>query len=342
MKAIGLYQYLPVDNPQSLVEVEVPTPTPTGRDLLVRVHAVSVNPVDVKQRAPRPGTESSPRILGYDAAGVVEAVGPDVTLFKPGDEVYYAGSLDRPGSNSELHLVDERIVGPKPATLSFEEAAALPLTTITAWEALFDRLGVPKEAEANSGRVLLIIGGAGGVGSIAIQIAKQVAGLYVIATASRQESAEWCRQMGADEVINHSRPLQEELSSAGVPNVDYILCTNSVEQYITSMAEIIAPQGKICTIVGTKNNEPILMNLFMRKSVGFYFELMFTRPVFQTKDMQAQHELLKEAARLLDAGILRTTLTERFGPLTAENLRRAHARVESGTMIGKLVLGGIP
>lgn len=342
MKAVGLYQYLPIDNPESLVDVEVPTPAPSGRDLLVRVHAVSVNPVDVKQRAPRPGKESAPRILGWDAAGVVEAVGPDVTLFRPGDEVYYAGSIDRAGCNSELHLVDERIVGPKPASLSFEEAAALPLTTITAWEAIFDRLGVPKDKSANHGRTLLIIGGAGGVGSIAIQIAKQVAGLHVIATASRPESETWCRQQGADTVISHRQSLLDGIAAAGLTTVDYILCTNSVEQYVASMAEIIAPQGKICTIIGTKNNEPIPMNLFMRKSVGFFFELMFTRPVFQTPDMQAQHDLLSEASRLVDAGVLRTTLTERFGPLTAENLRRAHARVESGTMIGKLVLSGIP
>jgi zinc-binding alcohol dehydrogenase family protein len=342
MKAVGLYQYLPVDNPDSLVDVEVPTPTPTGRDLLVRVHAVSVNPVDVKRRAPRPGSESRPRILGWDAAGVVEAIGENVTLFKPGDEVYYAGSIDRAGCNSELHLVDERIVGPKPRTLDFEEAAALPLTTITAWEAIFDRLGVAKTPSANAGRSILIIGGAGGVGSIAIQIAKQVAGLTVIASASRPESGAWCRQQGADAVINHRQPLQEELATAGFTTVNYILCTNSVEQYVESMAAVIAPQGKICTIVGTKDNEPIPMNLFMQKSVGFFFELMFTRPVFQTTDMQAQHDLLSEAARLIDAGVLHTTLTERFGPLTAGNLRRAHARIETGTMIGKLALGGIP
>lgn len=338
MKAIGLTHYLPIDDPNSLIEVEVPTPTPTGRDLLVRVHAVSVNPVDVKTRAPRPATEATPRILGWDAAGTVEAVGSEVTLFKPGDEVYYAGSLERAGCDSELHLVDERIVALKPRTLTFEEAAALPLTTITAWEALFDRLAVAKNQELT----ILIIGGAGGVGSIAIQIAKQVAGLRVIATASRPESEQWCRDQGADVVINHNNPLKDELAATGFSTVDYILCTNSVEQYVTSMAEIIAPQGKICTIVGTKGNEPIPMNLFMRKSVGFFYELMFTRPIFQTGDMQAQHDLLAATAQLVDAGILRTTLTEQFGPLTAENLRRAHARIESGSMIGKLALGGIP
>ena len=344
MKAVGLTQYLPIDNPDSLVDLEIPTPEPTGRELRVRVYAVSVNPVDVKMRAPGPdkGVLSQPLILGFDAAGVVEAVGPAVTLFKPGDEVYYAGSNDRAGSNREFHLVDERIVGTKPHTLTFEEAAALPLTTITAWEALFDRLGIAQEPEENQGQTILILGGAGGVGSIAIQIAKQVAGLYTIATASRKESAEWCRQMGADAVINHHHSLKDELAGIDLANVNYILCTNSLEQYVTSMAEIIAPQGKICTIVGTKNNEPINMNLFMRKSVSFIFELMFTRPLFQTEDMHVQHELLNEAAKLIDRGVLRTTLTEHFGPLTAANLRRAHKRIESGTMIGKLALSGIP
>jgi NADPH2:quinone reductase len=343
MKAVGFLRYLPIDDPSSLMEVEIPTPIAAGRDLLVRVRAVSVNPVDVKMRAPRPGTAAlpQPHILGYDAAGIVEAVGSDVTLFKPGDEVYYAGSNDRAGSNSELQLVDERIVGIKPRTLDFEEAAALPLTTLTAWEALFERLGVTRDPATNQQRTILIIGGAGGVGSIAIQLAKQVAGLRVIATASRPESEAWCRQMGADQVINHRQPLQEELEALGVVTVDYILCTNSLEQYVATMPEIIAPQGKICSIIGTKNNEPVNLNLFMRKSVGFFFELMFTRPVFQTADMQAQHELLTAASQLVDAGLLRTTLTERFGSLTAANLRRAHARIESGSMIGKLALGAI-
>jgi zinc-binding alcohol dehydrogenase family protein len=308
---------------------------------LVRVRAVSVNPVDVKTRAPRPGTESSPRILGFDAAGIVEAAGPAATHFKPGDEVFYAGTNDRAGCDSEFHLVDERIVGPKPHTLDFESAAALPLTTITSWEALFDRLGIAKEPSTNAERTVLIIGGAGGVGSIAIQIAKQVAGLKVIATASRPYSAQWCRHQGADAVINHRNPLKEELAAAGFPTVDYILCTNSIEQYVAGMAEIITPQGKICTIVGVKDNAPISMNSFMRKSVGFFYELMFTRPVFHTADMQAQHDILAEASRLIDAGVLHTTLTERFGPLNAANLRRAHARIESGTMVGKLALGGI-
>ncbi len=341
MKAVGLYRYLPIDDPQSLVDDEVPTPLARGRDLLVRVRAVSVNPVDVKRRAPKSGQEESLRILGWDAAGVVEAVGEQVTLFRPGDEVYYAGSIDRTGSNAEYQLVDERIVGPKPRTLSFEEAAALPLTTITAWEGLFDRLGIAKDAQQNAGRSILIIGGAGGVGSIATQLVKQIAGLRVITTASRPETIEWSRSMGADEVIDHHEPLGPQLKALGISTVESILCTNSTERYIEQMAEIIAAQGKICTIVETKGNQPIQMNLFQSKSATFVWELMFTRPLYQTADMQAQHDLLVDAAQLLDAGTLRSTLTERFGPLNAANLRRAHARVESGAMIGKLVLSGI-
>lgn len=341
MRAIGIYKYLPTANPHSLVEVDIPTPQPAGRDLLVRVKAVSVNPVDVKTRQRTQGELSEPRILGWDAAGVVEAVGEAVSLFKVGDEVYYAGDITRPGCNSELHLVDERIVGHKPQGLSFEEAAALPLTTITAWEAMFDRMSIPRSTPANAGRSILIIGGAGGVGSIAIQLARQVAGLEVIATASRPETAGWCRKLGAGAVINHHRPFKAEFDRAGLAEVDYILCTNSTETHLQNMAETIKPQGKICLIVGAKYGEPMNINIFQSKSVGLLWELMFTRPMYQTPDMQAQHELLEETTRLLDAGTLQTTLTERYGPLTAENLRRAHARVEEGSMIGKLVLGGM-
>lgn len=340
MKAIGFYQFLPVEDPESLVEVEVPTPEPGDRDLLVRVQAVSVNPVDVKVRSRLKTVEEKPRIIGWDVAGVVESVGSDVSLFKAGDEVYYAGDITRPGCDSQYQLVDERIVGRKPASLSFEQAAAMPLTTITAWEALFDRLGVEKNASANQAqRSVLIIGGAGGVGSIAIQLAKKVAGCKVIATASREESAEWCRKLGADEIIDHHKPFAEEFKRIGADEVDYILCLNSIEKYIQNMVDVIRPQGKICTIVGT--NEPVDINVFKDKCVGFMWELMFTRPVFQTADMQAQHDLLNAAARLLDEGVLKTTMTENYGPLTAENLRQAHGKIESGSMIGKLVLSGM-
>jgi len=263
MKAIGFYQYLPVEDPASLVEVEVPNPEPGDRDLLVRVQAVSVNPVDVKIRSRLKKAAAQPQIIGWDVAGVVESIGRDVSLFKAGDEVYYAGDITRPGCNSQYHLVDERIVGRKPTSLSFEQAAAMPLTTITAWEALFDRLGVEKTAPANPEQPsVLIIGGAGGVGSIATQLAKKVAGCKVIATASRDESAEWCRANGADEIIDHHKPFAEEFKRIGADEADYILCFNSTEKHIQNMADVIKPQGKICTIVETKDNQPLNINVF--------------------------------------------------------------------------------
>ena len=343
MKAIGFYQFLPVENPESLVDVEIPDPEPGARDLRVRVKAVSVNPVDVKVRSRQKTAEKEPKIIGWDVAGVVESIGSEVSLFKVGDEVYYAGDITRPGCNSQYHLVDERIVGRKPTTLSFEEAAAMPLTTITAWEALFDRLGVEKSTAAQQDlKSVLVIGGAGGVGSIAIQLAKKVAGCKVIATASREDSAEWCRKFGADEIINHHRPFAEEFKRIGADEVDYILCFNSTEKHIQNMADVIKPQGRICTIVETKDAQPINISLFQGKSVGFMWELMFTRSMFKTPDMQAQHDLLNETARLLDEGTLKTTMAESYGPLTAENLRKAHGKIESGSMIGKLVLSEIP
>jgi len=342
MKAIGFYQYLPVDDPESLLEVEVPDPEPRGRDLLVRVKAVSVNPVDTKVRARQEGVLTEPRILGWDAAGVVEAVGSKVSLFHEGDEVFYAGDISRPGCDSQYHLVDERIVGRKPASLSFEQAAAMPLTTITAWEALFDRLGVDRSTSADGKRrSVLIIGGAGGVGSIAVQLAKKKAGLDVIATASREDSAQWCRKLGADEIINHHEPFADEFKRIGADEVDYILCFNSTEMHIQNMADVIKPQGKVCTIVETKNSRPVNISVFQRKSVAFMWELMFTRSLFQTPDMQSQHDLLNEAGRMFDEGLLQTTVTENYGPLTAENLRRAHGKLESGSMIGKLILTGM-
>ena len=343
MKAIGFYQFLPVEHPESLVEVEVSKPEPSGRDLLVRVKAVSVNPVDVKVRSRLKTVETEPKIIGWDVAGVVESTGSNVSLFKVGDEVYYAGDITRPGCNSQYHLVDERIVGHKPTTLTFEEAAAMPLTTITAWEALFDRLSVEKAvAGRQDQQSVLIIGGAGGVGSIAIQLAKKVAGCKVIATASRNDSAEWCRKLGADDIINHHKPFADEFEQIGVDEVDYILCFNSTENHIQNMADVIKPQGRICTIVETKDDQPVNINVFQGKSVGFMWELMFTRPKFQTPDMQAQHDLLNETARLIDEGIIKTTMAENYGPLTADNLRKAHGKIESGSMIGKLVLSEIP
>lgn len=331
MKAVGLVQ-------GQFADLDLMKPVAAGRDLLVRVKAVSVNPVDVKQRAARAAAETEPKVLGWDASGVVEAAGPEARLFRPGDEVYYAGSLSRPGCNSEYHLVDERIVGHKPRTLTHAQAAALPLTSITAWEALFDRCAVSPDPGRNASKAVLIIGGAGGVGSIATQIAARIAGLTPIATASREESIRWCREMGAGHVVNHRNALKDELARTPFPAVHYILCCNSLELYISQMADIIQPQGRICSIIRAKDDQPLQINALMYKSVGFQWELMFTRPMFQTEDMQQQHELLERVSHLVDQGTIRTTMREDFGELTAENLAKAHARIQSGEMIGKLVL----
>lgn len=320
------------------VDLDLPKPAATGRDLLVRVKAVSVNPVDVKQRVAVKRDEPQPKIFGWDAAGVVEQTGESVSRFHPGDEVYYAGSITRTGCNSEYHLVDERIVGHKPKSLSFVDAAALPLTAITAWESLFDRCGVSIDPARNASKSVLIIGGAGGVGSIATQIAARVAGLTAVATASRKESVDWCKEMGATFVINHHNPLKTELAGIGVPSVHYILCCNSVERYVPQMTDIIQPQGRICSIIRAKDEQPLQLNPLMHKSVGFEWELMFTRSMFQTEDMEQQHELLEQVSTLVDQRVLRTTMRQNFGEMTAENLSRAHARLESGEMIGKLVL----
>ncbi|HVG08225.1 MAG TPA: zinc-binding alcohol dehydrogenase family protein [Thermoanaerobaculia bacterium] len=330
MRAVGLYKYLPIEDPESLVDLEVTKPEPRGRDLLVRVRAVSVNPVDTKVRAPKDKVEAEPKILGWDAAGTVEAAGEGASLFSPGDEVYYAGSIARQGCDSEYHLVDERIVGRKPRNLTFEEAAAMPLTTLTAWEARFDRMVVE-----DRNKTLLVIAGAGGVGSIAIQIAKRVAGLRVIATASRPETEAWCRELGADEVIDHRVPLKDQIAG----EADYILCAASTEEHLQNMADVVRPQGKICLIVGAKGGRPVPINLFQPKSVAICWEYMFTRAMFETQDMEAQHEILDRTASLFEDGTLRHTLREVGGPLNAENLREAHARLESGRTIGKLVLG---
>jgi zinc-binding alcohol dehydrogenase family protein len=308
----------------TFADIELPKPSPAGRDLLVKVEAVSVNPVDCKQRKASPA--SPPRVLGWDAAGTVEAAGPEVTLFKPGDAVYYAGDVTRPGCNSEFHLVDERIAGRKPKKLDFAQAAAIALTAITAWEAFFDRLKV------QSGRRMLIIGGAGGVGSIGIQLAK-IAGLHVVATASRPESVAWVKALGADEAVPHKNLAQQ----VGKP-VDYIACFNDLDEHWEAIGELIAPQGGIVAIVG--NQKPLPMDAVRSKSATLAWELMFTRPRFKTPDMIEQHKLLNQVADWLDAGKLRGTLKQTLTPINAANLRQAHEKLESGTMIGKLVLKG--
>lgn len=316
------------------IKVEKPT-APIGRDVRVKVEAISVNPVDTKLRAPKDKVETAPRILGFDASGIVDAVGPDCQLFQPGDRVYYAGSITRQGSNSEYQLVDERIVALMPASLDFAEAAALPLTAITAWEALHDRLHIARDQNDNAGKTILIVGAAGGVGSIALQLAK-LAGLSVIGTASRADSREWSLKHGADHVINHHEPWTPQLEAIGFRYVDYILCTNATTAHFMSMVQAISPQGGICSIVDT--TEPVPLHLLKSKSASFVWEFMFTRAMFETADMIEQHRLLSEVSQLVDEGALRSTMTERLSPINAANLRAAHAKLESGSMIGKLVI----
>jgi zinc-binding alcohol dehydrogenase family protein len=336
MKAVALTRYLPITDPESLFNVDLPKPQAAGRDLLVRVEAVSVNPVDTKVRAPKPDVEKTPRVLGWDAAGVVESVGPNVTSFRPGDDVFYAGDITRPGTNSEYHLVDGRIVGHKPSSLSFAEAAALPLTSITAWETLFERLGVDRDAD-NSDRTLLILGGAGGVGSIAIQLAKW-SGLIVIATASRPETQDWVKGLGADHVVDHRQPLPPQLAAIGHKEVNFIANFNNTDAYWVVMAESIKPQGRIVSIV--ENDHPVEIGLLKIKSASFGWVFMFTRAMFQTADMAEQGKILDRIAQLVDAGIIRTTLTERLSPISASNMRAAHAKSESGRTIGKVAISG--
>ena len=337
MKAVGLYKYLPIDNPESLLDLEVDMPVAAGRDLLVEVKAISVNPVDTKRRAPKDLVEKTPKILGWDAAGVVVGHGPDCTLFKPGDAVYYAGSVIRPGANCQFHLVDERIVGRKPENLSFAEAAALPLTTLTAWELMFERMGISKAGE-HAGRSVLILGGAGGVGSIAIQLAKKLAHLKVIASASRPETVAWCKDLGADATVNHAQPLPEQLKLLGEAEVDYVLCFSGTDAYWSSFPRLVKPQGKVGLIVRT--TKPVDLSILHDKSIEVCLEGMFTRSTFQTSDMEAQHALLDDAAGLIEAGVLRTTLTQNLGKIGAASLRRAHKLLEEGHVIGKLVLEG--
>jgi zinc-binding alcohol dehydrogenase family protein len=333
MKATGHYQSLPIDDPESLVDLEIDAPpAPQGRELLVEVKAVSVNPVDTKRRMAglKPGEL---KILGYDAAGVVKATGPQASLFKPGDEVYYAGSIRRQGTNSELHLVDERIVGTKPSSLSFAQAAALPLTTITAWEAMFERMGISKIG-AHAGKRLLILGGAGGVGSIAIQLAKKLARLHVTASASRPESIAWVRKLGADATVDHTQSLPEQLGG----EADYIFICTSTDPLFPVLPKLARPQGRICSIVRTL--KPVDLAPLQEKSLTFAWEGMFTRSSFETEDLQAQHELLEATGRHVDAGTLVTTFKENLGRICAQNLKAAHRRLEQGHTLGKLVLEG--
>lgn len=336
MKAVAYQKSLPITDPQSLQDITLPDPVAGGHDLLVEVRAISVNPVDTKVRLGAAPAEGEWKVLGWDGAGVVRAVGPDVTRFQPGDRIWYAGSIARQGSNSELQLVDERIVGKMPGSLDFAQAAALPLTAITAWEILFDRLAIAPGKPAGLG-ALLIIGAAGGVGSIMIQLARRLTGLTVIGTASRPQTQDWVKALGAHHVIDHSQPLTAELQRIGIPQVQYAVSLTQTDQHFAEIAEAMAPQGKFGLIDDPKN---VNISLLKRKSVSLHWEFMFTRSLFGTADMVAQGRLLDELAELVDAGLIRTTVGEHFGTICAANLRGAHALLEGGRARGKIVLEG--
>jgi zinc-binding alcohol dehydrogenase family protein len=338
MKAIGYYQPLPIDNPDSLQDIELPAPVAAARDLLVRVKAVSVNPVDTKVRKNAAPEAGQAKVLGWDAVGTVEAVGAGVKNFKVGDRVYYAGSIIRPGANAELHAVDERIAALAPRSLDDAQAAALPLTTITAYELLFDRLRVPKDGgDGGDGQTLLITGGAGGVGSILIQLARQLTKLRIVATASRAETREWCLALGAHTVIDHSKPLAAELKAAGIGEVDMVASLTQTEQHYAQIIESLKPQGQLAVIDDMKVLDAMPLKT---KSLSLHWEMMFARSRFETPDMAEQGKLLAEVAALVDAGRIRTTANASFGTINAANLRRAHALIESGKAQGKVVLAG--
>lgn len=332
MKAIG---YTQAGDAGVLHELLLEKPVLGPHDLLVSVKAVSVNPVDYKIRTDVSPEHGEAKVLGYDGAGIVEAVGSEVALFRPGDEVYYCGLHTRQGSNAEYQLVDERITGKKPATLSWAEAAALPLTTLTAWELLFDRLRLPYGQKSRQG-TLLVINGAGGVGSILIQLASRLTGLTVIATASRPESISWVRKMGAHHVINHHEPLARQVRALGIPNVDYVAGLRGTLRQMDEIADIIAPQGHLSLI----DDGAFDIGPLKPKSVTVTWEMVFTRPLFVTSDLIVQHQILNEVATLIDAGVLKTTLTRHMGKLSAETLRRAHDHVATSSMIGKVALDG--
>lgn len=338
MRAIGYQVSLPAEDPQSLVDIELPRPVPGPRDLIVEVRAVSVNPVDTKVRRRSAPPTGDWKVLGFDAAGTVVETGPQASFFRPGDAVFYAGSIERQGTNAEFHAVDERIVGRKPATLDWAEAAALPLTAITAWEMLFDRLEIERPVPGAAPAVL-IIGAAGGVGSIAVQLARRRTGLTVIGTASRPESRAWVEAMGAHHVLDHTRPLAPQVAELGLGAPGCVFSTTHTESHIADAAELLAPQGRFGYIDDVAAIDPAA---FKGKSLSLRFESMFTRPVFETADMVAQHQLLTEVAHLVDSGELRTTLAERMSPINAANLRRAHQLLEAGWTQGKIVLEAAP
>ncbi|RUO29503.1 zinc-binding alcohol dehydrogenase family protein [Aliidiomarina sanyensis] len=338
MKAVGFFESKPISENDALVDIEVAKPKASGRDLLVKIEAIAVNPIDYKMRQRLKPTPESPAILGWDAVGTVEAVGSDCSLFKPGDAVYYAGALTRQGSNAEYQVVDERIVGRKPTTLNATQAAALPLTALTAWELLFDRLQLDVPNPQLPNPVLLVSGAAGGVGSILVQLAVAKTNAIVIGTASRPESKAWVEKLGAHHVIDHSKPLADELKRIGIASVTHVASLVDTSAYYDAFIEALAPQGRLALIDDPQ--EPLDARPLKRKSLSLHWELMFTRSLFATEDMQAQHVILNAVADLVDTGVIQTTLGQALGPINAKNLKKAHHMLEEGRTIGKLVLTG--
>ncbi|WP_226644383.1 zinc-binding alcohol dehydrogenase family protein [Microbulbifer variabilis] len=336
MKAIGYQQSLPISDELSLQDISLPIPQVSGRDLLVEVHAVSVNPVDTKVRTRVEAAEGQWKVLGWDATGVIKATGADVSHFSVGDRVWYAGDISRPGSYAQYQLVDERIAGFAPESLSDAESAALPLTAITAWELLFDRLQVPVGKGADD-KTLLVIGAAGGVGSILIQLARRLTNLTVIGSASRTETNQWLKNLGVHHVINHRKPLSEELANASIAEVDYVVSLTHTGDHLAEIIKSIKPQGKLALIDDPENLDVLALK---QKSISLHWEFMFTRSLFETEDMAAQHKLLNELAELIDKGLIKTTLGQHFGKINAQNLRKAHALIESQSAKGKIVLEG--
>jgi len=336
MRAVGYQKSLPITDEQSLQDIELPKPSPGGHDILVAIQAVSVNPVDTKVRKRAAPSNGQWKVLGWDAAGTVVEVGPDVERFKPGDHVFYAGALDRDGCNAEFHLIDERLVGHKPSSLKWAEAAAMPLTALTAWEMLYDRLDVHKPVPGLPG-ALLIVGGAGGVGSMAIQLGRQIPEFKVIASASRPETREWVSRLGAQHVIDHARPLAPQIDALGLGSPGFVFVTTQSAAHRLDVADLIAPQGRLGLI-----DDPDAFDIlpFKTKSVSVHWELMYTRSLYATSDMGRQGQILDKVAELVDDGALTTTLNEVLGPINAEALRRAHQLVESGKARGKIVLEG--
>lgn len=335
MKVVGYQLSLPVNEQACLIDIDLPEPVIAERDLLVRVVAISVNPVDTKMRMRSVPAAGQTHVLGWDAVGIVEKLGAGVQNFQLGDRVFYAGAINRPGANSELHAVDERIVGHAPKNATVTEAASLPLTSITAWELLFERLKVPRGG--GEGQSLLVVGGAGGVGSVLIQLARQLTQLKIIATASRSETQNWCLSMGAHAVINHSRPLSEELAAQHLDKVDFVASLTQTDKHFDQIVECLKPQGALALI---DDPAPIDISKLKQKSISLHWELMFTRSLFETPDMAKQGQLLGQMAELVDAGNIKPTNTINGGTINAENLRKAHALIESGQTVGKIVLSG--